>query len=136
MRNYRRENAEEAGSAIVFEPNTLLPEQFAAALRRKPFAEGEKRLLSAILVDAVECYMKHGRTTDRRNRQLFEDAETWIFTDSPGEFLSFRSVCEVLGLEPEYVRNGLAGWQRRGGSAPVSSRGGTTNDHSRHAVGE
>ena len=91
----------------------------------------------AILVDAVECYMKHSRTSDRRNRQLFEDAEAWIFTESPGEFLSFRSVCEVLGLEPEYVRQGLVVWQRKRGVARiVPSFEDDTADDARRAVGE
>jgi hypothetical protein len=82
--------------------------------------------------------MKHSRSSsDRRNRQLFEDAEAWIFTDSPGEFLSFRSVCEVLGLEPEYVRGGLVGWHRKGGpSSRFDSRDGQLVDDTRRAVGE
>jgi hypothetical protein len=101
------------GSGTLFEPNTLLPEQFAAALRQKAFVEGEKRLLAAILIDAVECYMKQYRATDRRGRHLFEEAEAWIFNDSRSEFLSFASVCEVLGIEPDYVRRGLLEWRRR-----------------------
>ena len=97
----------------LFEPNILLPSQLAAALRLGSFVEGEKRLLAAVLADGVECYMKYCGAVERRARETFEDAEAWIFSDERSELFSFNTVCEILGLEPEYLRRGLVEWRRR-----------------------
>ena len=98
----------------LFQPNLLLAGQFADALRsRGAFVEGEKRLLAAVLDDAVDCYMKHCGATQTRQRQLFEEAEGWIFDDSRGELFTFATVCEILGFEPDYIRRGLLEWRRR-----------------------
>ncbi|MGH7858223.1 MAG: hypothetical protein ACREQY_12940 [Candidatus Binatia bacterium] len=106
--------AEDRGAPAAFEPDSLLPDQFAQTFRRqKGWVEGEKRLIAAVLTDAVDCYIKYLESTDSRGRQLFEDAEAWIFDDSAGGLFPFRAVCEMLGLEPEYVRQGLIAWRRR-----------------------
>jgi hypothetical protein len=43
----------------VFQPDTLLPVQYYAALRSKQFLEGEKLLMFVILQQSVEDYMKY-----------------------------------------------------------------------------
>jgi len=106
-----KDNIEESAGP-VFQPDTVLPSQFFAALRQKGFIEGEKRLMAAVLADAVDVYMKQAFTTDTRGRNLFLDSEAWLFTDAPGPwFFSFRNICDLLGLEPEYIRRGLRDWQ-------------------------
>ena len=111
MSEIRSEQTEE-GTGAVFQPDTVLPSQFFAALREKGFVEGEKRLMAAVLADAVECYMKHAFTSEPRARQLFLDAEAWIFENETGPwFFSVTSVCDVLGLEPEYLHRGLDEWR-------------------------
>ena len=98
------------GPGAVFQPDTLLPSQFFAALREKGYVEGEKRLLSAVLTDAVEVFMKQSSSADPRSRELFNDAAEWIFGDFPGWFFSFPAICDVLGLNADYVRAGLRHW--------------------------
>ena len=98
----------------VVQPDTLLPSQFFTSLRQKAFVEGEKRLMAAVLADAVEVYMKHAFDPDPRAHQLFLDAEAWLFSDEPSPwFFSFNNISDVLGLEPEYVRHGLLEWRRK-----------------------
>jgi hypothetical protein len=112
MSEIRREAAEDSGA--VFQPDTVLPSQFFAALREKGFVEGEKRLMAAVLADAVDVFMKHAHSTDARSRQMFADAEAWLFQEDPGRwFFSFSNICDVLGLNPEYVRRGLTEWRQR-----------------------
>jgi hypothetical protein len=94
-----------------FEPDTLLPIQFFGALRRKTQIDGERRLMIAVLEDAVHCYMKHARATDPRTRQLFSDAEEWIMASDRSWFFSFENVCDTLDLNPDYVREGLLKWK-------------------------
>lgn len=113
MIEMRREASEDTGGPI-FQPDTVLPSQFFNTLREKGFVEGEKRLMAAILADAVDVYMKQANSLETRGRNLFHDAEAWIFEEEPGRWLfSFNNICDVLGLEPEYIRRGLAEWRRR-----------------------
>lgn len=116
MTRFRTDQAEEAGPAM-FQPDTVLPDQYFAAIRQKGFVQGEKRLMAAVLTDAVECYMKQLAASDPRGRQLFADAETWLFGEAGGQgaqwVFSFENICSILGLEPEYVRRGLLAWRRR-----------------------
>ena len=55
------------GLVGIFEPSILVPAQFFAGLRHKAPAEGERRLMLAILEDAIECFQKtpvgHGSQT-------------------------------------------------------------------------
>ncbi|MGH7823490.1 MAG: hypothetical protein ACREQ9_27325 [Candidatus Binatia bacterium] len=111
MARNRNETTEEAA---VFAPDALLPVQYVATLsNRKGWVEGEKRLIAAVLTDAIDCYMKHYRPADSRSRQLFVDAETWIFDDAAGGLFSFRGICDLLGLEADYIRRGLTEWRRQ-----------------------
>lgn len=97
----------------LLQPDTVLPSQYYAALRRKTIQEPERRLVVAILEDAVDCYIKHMFSTDRRSRQLFTDAEEW-FADSDRDWpFAFENVCEFLGLDPVYLRNGLLALRER-----------------------
>ncbi|MBI5506755.1 MAG: hypothetical protein HY899_18350 [Deltaproteobacteria bacterium] len=95
----------------VFEPDTLLPAQYFAALQRKKYPAGEHRLLIALIEDAVECFQKHLHASDAKRRQLFLDAEVWIAADDDFGVFSFNNVCMLLGMNPVYVRQGLITWR-------------------------
>ena len=108
-----RQDSPEETVGPVFQPDTVLPSQFFGILRQKGFVEGEKRLMAAVLADAVDCYMKQAFSSEPRGQQAFRDAETWIFQDGTGPwFFSFNNICDMLGLEPEYIRRGLSEWRR------------------------
>lgn len=72
----------------------------------------ERRLMAAILEDALLCYRAHLNTANVRRRKLFRDAERWILADDYWLF-SFRNVCDILGIDPEAVRGELRRWRRR-----------------------
>jgi hypothetical protein len=57
----------------MFEPDGVLPEQFAA-LRGKPLQQ-EKRLLLAMVEDAVHCFQTYLFAQRLRERRLFQEAE-------------------------------------------------------------
>jgi len=99
--------------AHLLQPDTLLPSQYFAALKRKGQHEPERRLAIAVLQDAVDCYQKHLRARDRKARQLFVDAEEWITSDDRTWPFSFDNVCDLLQISPEYLRRGLAVWKER-----------------------
>jgi hypothetical protein len=105
----------------VLAPDTMLPSQFFGALRRGVPLSGERRLMVAVLEDALHCYQKHVDSDDPRHRQLFAEAEEWIEADEPTWFFSFPNVCHTLDLEPDYVRTGLHKWRdaRRAATGPA-----------------
>ena len=71
----------------------------------------ECRLLWAVLRDGIEDYMKYAPATDRRGQRLFQEAREWILQDDPTCLCSFVSICQVVGIEPEYIRDGLERWR-------------------------
>ena len=80
-------------------------------LFKKITRDGEKRLMLAILENATEDFQKYALVTDKRRRQLFEDAEAWIFDGDDHSLFSFESICEHLQLDPEYMRQGFRRWK-------------------------
>ncbi|MFQ5667589.1 MAG: hypothetical protein ACE5I7_14350 [Candidatus Binatia bacterium] len=99
--------------AHLLQPDTLLPSQYFAALKRKGRHEPERRLAIAVLQDAVDCFQKHLRARDRKARQLFLDAEEWLVSDDRSWPFSFENVCDLLQINPEYLRRGLLRWKAR-----------------------
>jgi len=95
----------------LFQPDTLLPDQYLDTFRRKLHLEPEKKLLLAILEDAVACYQKYLLARDAKGKALFHEAQDWL-EDANGESVfAFDSVCEALGLNPDYLRRGLMEWK-------------------------
>jgi len=97
--------------ASLFQPDTLLPAQYLDTYRRKTHLEPEKRLMLAVLEDAVACFQKYLLVRDGKGREMFRDAEKWILDEESGWLFSFDNVCEALGYNPAYVRRGLATWK-------------------------
>lgn len=95
----------------LFQPDSLLPAQFFAALKQKAQANGERRLMVAILVDAVECFQKHLGAADGRGRQLCTEAERWFLSDDSSWPFSFVNICEALDIHPPFLRRGLLRWK-------------------------
>jgi hypothetical protein len=93
----------------MFEPDVILPAQFST-LQRKPLSS-EKRLLLALLEDAVHCFQTYVLATKPSERQLFHDAEDWINSTDTEWFFSFENVCEVLGLRASCIRRALQQWK-------------------------
>ena len=102
----------EAGVSL-FQPDSLLPAQFFAALKQKAQACGERRLMVAILEDAIDCFQKHVGATDNRSRHLCSEAEKWFLSDDDSWPFSFVNVCHALDLHPEFIRRGLLAWKDR-----------------------
>jgi hypothetical protein len=97
----------------LFEPDTLLPIQYFEAMRKKHLLEGEKRLILSVLEDAVECFMKCIDASSSKGQRLFRDADEWIALEDKHWVFSFDNVCEMLDINPEYLRRGLKQWKER-----------------------
>ena len=62
----------------LFQSDSLLVAQYFETLRRKTLFEPEKRLMLAILEDAINCFQDNLLAQDVRNSRLFHEAEEWI----------------------------------------------------------
>lgn len=97
----------------LFQPDTILPTQYFDRLRRRTEYDGERRLMIAVLEDAVDVYRKLAGARDNRRRALFEDAEAWLESSDRSWIFSFENICDVLGLDAGYLRRGLHDYRRR-----------------------
>lgn len=88
-------------------PSSIVSTEVAKRIRSQP----ECQLLWAVLEEALGTYMKYTNATSRRGQHLFQEAEKWIFQDDYTWLCSFRNICHILELEPEYVRRGLVRWR-------------------------
>ena len=119
------------GALGVFQPDLLLPLQFFTALRGRSQGDGQRRLMIAVLEDAIECFQKYVDAKDNRSRQLGSEAEEWFLTDDPNWLFSFVNVCETLGIDPEFLRQGLLAWkEKQGVRQPVEEQTESTPDQS------
>ena len=97
----------------LFQPDTLLAEDYAANFRRKIPLEPERTLLLAVLEDGIRCFQENLFAVNGKRRTLFDEAKEWLFSDDSNWFCSFVSICTLLNLEPSYIRRGLRDWEAR-----------------------
>ena len=65
----------------------------------------------AILEDAIACFQKYVFAKDAKGKAMFQEAENWIQQATGEGVFAFDSICEGLGLSPDYIRRGLASWK-------------------------
>lgn len=100
-------------AASVLQPDPTVADEYLDTLRAREFLEPEKRLMLAVLEDAVGCFQKYLFAWDRKGRTLFREIEAWILEEEGGWVFSFNGICEALGLSPGYVRHGLMHWKEK-----------------------
>jgi hypothetical protein len=110
--NYETGLSMEERVTSLFQPDTLLPDQYLDTFRRKLYLEPEKKLMLAVLEDAIACFQKYVFARDGKGRMLFREAEEWIQEKSGDWLFSFANICETLGFDPAYLREGLTRWQK------------------------
>jgi hypothetical protein len=74
--------------------------------------EGERRLMLAVLEDAVDSYRKYALARDPREQACFLEAREWFLSDDRSWLFAFENVCDVLEMNPDYLRGGLDKWRR------------------------
>jgi hypothetical protein len=75
---------------------------------------GERRLMLAMLADAINVYQHGVLSRCTRKRMLYLDAERWIMAaPRPQHPFSFETVCEALEIEPGALRRRLLAWKHR-----------------------
>jgi hypothetical protein len=73
-----------------------------------------RRLMHAILRDALECVAGRTGKTGFSARRTSQEAIDWIEDTNDREIFSFTSVCDSLQIDPEAVRASLRNWRASG----------------------
>jgi hypothetical protein len=120
----RSRGRDSSGGGVDLEPATVLPVQLYGNLAPDASIVPEKRLLLAVLEEAVVTFQRYSTDSGRRGRRLYREAEEWVCSEDMCWPCSFRNICDVLGLDPGYIRQGLRRWreQRAGGALHVPHR--------------
>ena len=84
-------------------PETILPIQYFDRLAVRVTDIPEKRLMFAVLLDAV-IHLQ------RRDSRGAAEAVEWIQGEPDGSVFSFQNICESLGLEPTGLARALLAW--------------------------
>ena len=106
------QTAFEEKALAVFQPDILISAQYLATYRRKFHLNPEQVLMLAVLEDAIICFQDYVAATCKRKRLLHLEAEQWILDEDRSYLFSFENICDSLGLEPTYLRQGLARWKK------------------------
>ena len=131
-------NAEEKVVSL-FEPDMLLSAQYMENLCCKTPVEPEKKLMLAVLEDAIYSFQANVMAERGRPKKLFNETVDWFMDQNDDWLFSFESVCEILRLHPDYVRRGLLRWKDKKLARPAAYSSGkkmmvgyglAANDHS------
>ncbi len=96
--------------AAGFEPETILPSQLLDRSHLGAALQPEKRLMLAVLEDAVATFQRGALTTGRTALREFAEVRAWFESEDTRWPYAFMNVCHVLGFDPEYLRRGLRRW--------------------------
>jgi hypothetical protein len=100
----------------------VLPMQFYGARRGAATIEPLRRLMVAMLVDAVRCFQTKFEARQQARRQEFAEVRSWIFSDEDNGVFSFKAVCDALEIDPEAIRKELVRWEGRSGEPRMKIR--------------
>ena len=89
--------------AYLLQADASLPAQYWKTVARKDQLEPEKKLLLAVLENAIRTYRQYIFTPSR----LLHEVEDWLFAEEKDHPFSFETICDALDLNAECVRRGI-----------------------------
>lgn len=106
MLNDSRKVAFEDGRLSLL-PDAILPSQFFESIGAETFSS-EQRLMLAVLTDAINILGDSRVSPNRRKRNSFNEASSWVFAKGITSPLSFDHVCDALSIDAESLRRRLS----------------------------
>jgi hypothetical protein len=89
-------------------PDIILPSQYFGVVQRREYLTPEQKLMLAVLESAVHDFKRYRRAEGRRGRRLFSEVQEWLTSQEETGMFSFVGICHALGMDPDYIRKGLA----------------------------
>jgi transposase-like protein len=102
-------------------PASVLPAQLGGGFTMGAHLQPEKRLMLAVLEDAVAVYLREAHRPGRGSPD-FVAACAWLQSRDGTWPFSFVAICRALGLEPSAIRRGLRAWRVRQLALPPEQR--------------
>jgi hypothetical protein len=99
-------------------PETILPCQLADRSAGTAQLQAEKRLQLAVLEDAVRTFHRLAGAERHRPGRLFAEVDDWFASDETDGPFTFVTICDTLGIDPDYIRGGLRRWRARSAGTP------------------
>lgn len=88
----------------------IVPAQHWPSAKVRKLAEGECRLLLAILEDAVHCYLTNVNPRTMQQRAAFTDVRDWFYAPRDARRqapISFEAICDLFEIDAEEFRRRL-----------------------------
>ncbi|MGE0827343.1 MAG: hypothetical protein AB7G75_22500 [Candidatus Binatia bacterium] len=86
----------------------VMPDQFFVSAERSQIAwTPERRLLLAVLEDAVASFFRYRHDHSRGGKRLFRETQQWFDSRDRRSLYAFESICDHLHLDAAYLRVGL-----------------------------
>lgn len=92
---------------ISLQSDSSASDQFFNKYRRKSKLEGEKKLMFAVLEDAVLCFRCGSSRRKKTKKRDVREVERWIFEENSDGPFAFETICEALALNPKWIRERL-----------------------------
>jgi hypothetical protein len=93
-------------------PDALTPVQYYEGVcAQRPETHAMKRLMLAVLEDALRCLQTYAENRNPVHRRAFGEAETWILDRKAQGPFAFDNICVVLGIQPDHLRDGIRQWR-------------------------
>jgi hypothetical protein len=105
-------------ASYLFETDATLPAQYWYAVARKDILQPEKKLLLAVLEEAIWTYRQNIVTRG----PLLDEVEEWLCAKDSEPPFSFQAICEALELNSERLRREIMRPQSEKRRLPPRSR--------------
>ncbi len=89
----------------------MLPSQYSGRVRGRVPQEAEYNLVLALLEDAIHCFKKYRHAKAESARELYDESREWFESSDRSWPFSFENVCMILGIDADYLRQGLQRWE-------------------------
>ena len=109
------QNAEFRTLESIGASDVLLPIQYFGAMGDCGL-RSEQRLMLAVLADAINVLQDRDPMAGARRRRSFAEAAEWVILKGTDDLFSFDSICDVLNIAPEWLREQLGGGALRRGA--------------------
>jgi hypothetical protein len=94
----------ESTRGLFGQPDVLLIHEYLHVYQSKSAQAPEMRLIAAVLEDAINCYLKYYSSRTRRGKRICNEAAQWIFSREDDWLFGFDNICEMLKIDPDYIR--------------------------------